>query len=186
MSRGAVAENQHRTDRRRELIAHRHTLETVTAHQFFTGLRSVIAFRVGVDDTGSNKGLFHIAPAATPGTRIGPLLGNRSGTPQTGVEPGIDSRIRLNNRHIPVSANDSSRTCRSSRCPIIKSITGRKKAFRADFESGKGEAGAAEKNQQKETSHALCVCKARTTVASVFPRRWRSIFALPLSRQKGV
>lgn len=177
MARGAVAENQHRTDRRRELIAHRQTLETITADQFFSRLRRVMGLRVGVDHPGSDERLFHIAPATTFRTRVGPFLGDRGGATQTGIEPGIDSRIRTNDRHLPVTANNSSRTGRSRGCSIIKSITGWEETFSADFEGGKGEAEATEKNQQKETSHALCVCKVRTTVASVFAHD-RELFLL--------
>ena len=168
MARGAVAKNQHRTDRRRKLIAHRQALETIAAHQLLAGLRRVVGFRIGVDDTGSDQRLFHITPAATFGTRVGPFLGNGGGAAQTGIEPGIDSRIRPNDRHLPVTANDSRRTWRSRGCSIIESVLGREKTLRADFKGRKAQAKATEEHQQKETSHALCVCKPRTTVASVF------------------
>jgi hypothetical protein len=178
MTCAAVTEDQHRTKRSGELIAHRQTLEAVTAHQLFTSLRRVVGFRVRVDHAGGDERFLHGTPAAGFGTGVGAFLGDGGRATQPRIEARIDARIRVNDRHAPVMANDASGTGETLWCLIIESRSGRGQPFRPDLDRGESKAEATKKNQQEKSSHALCVCKARTTVASVFLPRWRTILRI--------
>lgn len=184
MTGRAVTKDEHRTDRRGKLIPHRQSLETIASHQFFTGLRGIVRFRIGFDYAGGNQRLLHVTPAARFGARVGAFLGNGRCARQPGIEAGIDPRIWMNDRHIPIMAKDTGRAGIPLRGPIIESRPGRSQPFRADFDRGECQAEATKKNQQEKASHGFSVCKARTNVASDIMPRWRTIFGSRLIRRK--
>ena len=67
-----------------------------------------------------------------------------------------------------------------SGCSIIECVLGRGETLRADLDRGKCEAEAADNKEKDETSHAVCVCKARTVVGKRFPRAMRIIFQVTI------
>ena len=96
MAGSAVSENEHRTDRRCELVADGETFEAVVLDEFFTGLDGIIALRVRVDNARGDERFFYVAPAPRFGTGVRAFLGDRSRFAQARVEAGINLRIRMN------------------------------------------------------------------------------------------
>jgi hypothetical protein len=186
MTRSPVTKDEHRADGRRKLIVHGKTFEPVTLHEFVTRLRGVIGPGVGIDYARFNQRVLYILPASRFGAGIRTFLGNRGSAPQPGIETGVDRRIGMNYREIPIVTDNSRGSGRPVEIAIIEAGPRRREPFGSHFHCGSYQRAGGQKNKQEKTMHALCVCKARTTLTSLFSMQNRSFFEITIYRLEPV
>lgn len=92
-----AAVHEYRTDRRREWIVDRQSLESVVTDKLRCGVSSEFGFRTGLDNSGSKQRVFYIMPASRARMRMRAFLCDRCCLHEPSVDVPIDLAVRVNN-----------------------------------------------------------------------------------------
>ena len=92
-----AAVHEYRTDRRREWIVDRESLESVVTDKLRRSVSGEFGFRPGLDNTGSKQRVFYIMPASRARMRMRAFLCDRCCLREPAVDVPIDLAVRVNN-----------------------------------------------------------------------------------------
>jgi hypothetical protein len=120
-----------------------------------------------LDYAGFDQRRFHVLPAARPRPSVGAFLGDGGSLAQPRIEAVIDLRVRMNDRN-PVMPHDAGGTDRAVEVAVIEAVSRLGEPFRSRVDGGAQERATGKECEKEKAMHALCVCKARTTVTSLF------------------
>src|SRR4030095_12370908 len=90
------AVHEYRTDRRREWIVDRESLESVVTDKLRCSVSGEFGFRAGFDNTGSKQSVFYVMPASRARVCVRTFLCDRCRLHQSAVDVPIDLAIRVN------------------------------------------------------------------------------------------
>src|SRR4030095_1492596 len=92
-----AAVHEYRTDRRREWIVDRESLESVVTDKLRCGVSGEFGFWAGFDNTGSKQCVFYVIPASRSRMRVLAFLCDVASLHQSAVDVPIDLAVRVDN-----------------------------------------------------------------------------------------
>src|SRR4029077_14011378 len=93
----SAAVHEYRTNRRREWICHRESLESVVTDKLRRGVSGQLAFRTGLDNTGGKQRVFYIMPASRARMRMRAFLCDRCRLHEPAIDVPINLAVWVNN-----------------------------------------------------------------------------------------